>query len=709
MELVETNAGSAGSAASVQFQVSASVAGCANGWAVWQYSGNYIYIPIWATASQITGILAVNDVPWVASGGPIQNYGTPVTLTASSPGSIGSDPFSLNATSYFESGTSGNTWTLQSDPTCPNPGDAYFAGGGAMYINTADSDGNDHSGDISTMSGNSGYAQFLDGTTFAQMAGQFSGGSGPVLFNANALYPTTAFNVGDALTVWFGWYVGDSNDGQFNYFSDGTSAVQQQFSLTLTNANAGAWQLGPSSGSSMLGIPYDDPSSSIQAAFLSQGWPVASVAYVSGSGDASANAVYAVTWTAGNLTGTPAFNIGSLNIPPVSKVDSRLNYLDAAVSSRSYPGSQQDLVDSPNAMAVNIFVFGIWEALISNLNHVTNSFGWLFSTKLAAISGQIAAQSDVQVIQNNTTISLSLPPAIQIPSSGSTAYPLTIYLRNSAGVMVNVTSGPTVTVKDPAGNSYAARLSSITNAATGKYTFTATINSTDTEVLLIWEVTASTSEGTQIIGGQSWVTQQVMAYFTTTDRSTLNATAASASTAATDAAAIATTIGTSGAGLTALGDTRIGTINTNAATASTQAANAATSAATAVTQTGSSAVAAAVQTGLANQGYTATRAGYLDALHVGVVLAANGLDSVLIESGITASSSLTNDSGTRLTALNARQALAVLASACASIATGANGTTVTYWTAGNPSGNARITAEVDSFGDRSMVTLNVPV
>ncbi len=207
------------------------------------------------------------------------------------------------------------------------------------------------------------------------------------------------------------------------------------------------------------------------------------------------------------------------------------------------------------------------------------------SSASAAASGVTSLQSQVSTIQNNTTISLSLPPAIQIPSSGSMVYPIAIYLRDLQGVMTNATSTPTITVVDPLGNSYGSRLSSIANPSTGKYTLTATINSTDTEVLLIWEVTAVMSEGTQIVGGQSWVTQEVMAYFTTSDRTNLTNAASSAATAASEATAAATGIAAAATQTTALAiKAQTDLIGTNAAdspnavTAQGNASSAATSA-----------------------------------------------------------------------------------------------------------------------------------
>lgn len=79
----------------------------------------------------------------------------------------------------------------------------------------------------------------------------------------------------------------------------------------------------------------------------------------------------------------------------------------------------------------------------------------------------------------------------------------------------------------------------------------------------------------------------------------------------------------------------------------------------------------------------------------------------LVESGISASSALTNDTGTQLTSINVKQALATILSAVAAVLAGANSTPVTTKPAGKPAGNTRISAVVDATG-RTAVTLKVP-
>lgn len=91
----------------------------------------------------------------------------------------------------------------------------------------------------------------------------------------------------------------------------------------------------------------------------------------------------------------------------------------------------------------------------------------------------------------------------------------------------------------------------------------------------------------------------------------------------------------------------------------------------------------------------------------GFKLASDGLDSVLVESGITEGAGLTNDTGTQLTSINARQAFAIIASAATGVLAGASGANPTFKPAGKPSGNTRVDATVASTG-RTAVNLKVP-
>lgn len=92
----------------------------------------------------------------------------------------------------------------------------------------------------------------------------------------------------------------------------------------------------------------------------------------------------------------------------------------------------------------------------------------------------------------------------------------------------------------------------------------------------------------------------------------------------------------------------------------------------------------------------------------GYKLASDGLDSIIVEGSISASAALTNDTGTQLTSINGRQALALIASACGAVLAGAATTNMTFKPAGNSSGNNRIDATVTADGNRTAVNLKVP-
>lgn len=91
-----------------------------------------------------------------------------------------------------------------------------------------------------------------------------------------------------------------------------------------------------------------------------------------------------------------------------------------------------------------------------------------------------------------------------------------------------------------------------------------------------------------------------------------------------------------------------------------------------------------------------------------MTLTSAALDAILIESGISAGASLTDDAGTQLTSINARQALAAMLSVLAGVLAGGGTTNETIKPAGKPAGNTRINATVDMNGNRSAVTIKVP-
>jgi hypothetical protein len=73
---------------------------------------------------------------------------------------------------------------------------------------------------------------------------------------------------------------------------------------------------------------------------------------------------------------------------------------------------------------------------------------------------------------------LYAPIQLEIPDSGNIIYPFTIVVRDNEGKLVNLDSSPTLTAANASGTSRTSNLSSVTNPAIGRYTFTYTVAST---------------------------------------------------------------------------------------------------------------------------------------------------------------------------------------------------------------------------------------
>lgn len=87
---------------------------------------------------------------------------------------------------------------------------------------------------------------------------------------------------------------------------------------------------------------------------------------------------------------------------------------------------------------------------------------------------------------------------------------------------------------------------------------------------------------------------------------------------------------------------------------------------------------------------------------------ARAWDGVTVEGGISAGAGLTNDSGTQLTRINGRQAVALAVSALGGKLAGGGTTNETFKPVALPAGNTRIDATVDSSGNRTTVNVKVP-
>jgi hypothetical protein len=91
-----------------------------------------------------------------------------------------------------------------------------------------------------------------------------------------------------------------------------------------------------------------------------------------------------------------------------------------------------------------------------------------------------------------------------------------------------------------------------------------------------------------------------------------------------------------------------------------------------------------------------------------VALTASGMDAVLIESSIVASTNLINDASSELTSINARQGLSIMSAALCGALSGAGGTSITIPQTAVPAGHTRLAFTVDSNGNRSLGTIQAP-
>lgn len=107
------------------------------------------------------------------------------------------------------------------------------------------------------------------------------------------------------------------------------------------------------------------------------------------------------------------------------------------------PGDQMDLVDAPNATAITAINSAVLSAIsgLNNLSALANLYG---------------------------------APLLEIPDAGAgdSVYAFTLVVRDNEGKLVALDSAPTITAANAAGTDRSGNLSSVSNPATGRYTFT---------------------------------------------------------------------------------------------------------------------------------------------------------------------------------------------------------------------------------------------
>lgn len=98
----------------------------------------------------------------------------------------------------------------------------------------------------------------------------------------------------------------------------------------------------------------------------------------------------------------------------------------------------------------------------------------------ASVSADLAAvQTSVNNLNNLSALAnLFGPSQLEIPVSGSIAYPLTLTVKDSEGHLVDLSASPTVTAANAAGTDRSGNLSAVSHPGTGQYAFTYAVQST---------------------------------------------------------------------------------------------------------------------------------------------------------------------------------------------------------------------------------------
>jgi hypothetical protein len=108
--------------------------------------------------------------------------------------------------------------------------------------------------------------------------------------------------------------------------------------------------------------------------------------------------------------------ISSIPTNPVLTSDSRLTNLDATVSSRAVPGSQMDLIDSPNTTALSAIASIIW----GFATRVLTAFGFTVSTDKNTEIDSIKSQTDKLQFNASNYVKADAETSVAIADSDKT-------------------------------------------------------------------------------------------------------------------------------------------------------------------------------------------------------------------------------------------------------------------------------------------------
>lgn len=139
------------------------------------------------------------------------------------------------------------------------------------------------------------------------------------------------------------------------------------------------------------------------------------------------------------------------------------------------------------------------------------------------VGGAVAASAEVTGLNINTRANLLVPDQIETPDSGTQVYKVRLHLFDPVGNMEAPDSTPTIALTNAAGVDRSARLSAASNPSSGVYTWDYTATAGDTEEQLVWLFSVVEGGVTRTYPANSYVVEQTLTRFTTSDRSNLNA------------------------------------------------------------------------------------------------------------------------------------------------------------------------------------------
>jgi hypothetical protein len=159
------------------------------------------------------------------------------------------------------------------------------------------------------------------------------------------------------------------------------------------------------------------------------------------------------------------------------------------------------------------------DAALADAGVTTTRTGYLDKLN---ITGNVASSAEATAIQNNTRVRVIVPPMIERPDTGSTAYKLHLYIYDDAGNMEAPDSAPTLAVANEAGTDRSANLGTVTAAGTGHYTVTYTVASGHAIEELLFEWSIVEGGVTRLHGAATQIVDTTAVDFTSADRAKLD-------------------------------------------------------------------------------------------------------------------------------------------------------------------------------------------